>query len=241
MILPVFSFAATTTPGSGTGTASSFSLAQACGSQVKDLGSVICRIGFILNKIIPAIMTLGVLYLVWGIVQYLILGDTEEAKKKGRDKIIYGIIGLALIVSLWGIVSMVVSGLGLDNQELAIINPTNIVNNNLQNTNSTSCFATYSGKANPIISDVVTYATCIIGSSIVPLLFILAIVAFIWGVIQYYLIGAQDSETKKAKGRDFMIWGILALTVMVSVWGLVQILGNSFNIKTNFYPKVQSN
>lgn len=36
-----------------------------------------------------------------------------------------------------------------------------------------------------------------------------------------------------------MIWGIIALTVMVSVWGLVAILGNTFNINTGFIPQVK--
>ena len=233
VLFPVLSFALTP----GTGTASTMSMTTACGTAVKDIGNVICRIGFMLNKIVPILMTLGVIYLVYGIVQYVIGGD-EEAKTKGRDRIIAGIIGLAIIVSIWGLVSLVVNGLGLDNQELTIINPTNIVDNNLQNTNSTSCYATYAGKSSPIVTDLITYATCVIGASVVPLLFTVAIVFFIWGVVQMLING--DDEEKRSKGKQFMIWGIVALTVMVSVWGLVQILGNSFNIKTNFYPKVQS-
>ncbi len=67
--------------------------------------TVICRIGSILNTIIPFLMVLGVLYFVWGVVSYVIGGD-EEAKKKGRDKIVYGVIGLAVIVGVWGLVAI---------------------------------------------------------------------------------------------------------------------------------------
>src|SRR3989338_7648366 len=59
------------------------------------LGNIICQIQLILNKIIPVLITLGVVYFVWGVVHYLIAGG-DEAKKKGRDQIIYGIIGLAV-------------------------------------------------------------------------------------------------------------------------------------------------
>lgn len=35
-----------------------------------------------------------------------------------------------------------------------------------------------------------------------------------------------------------MIWGIIALAVMLSVWGLVGILGSTFNIGTSVLPQV---
>ena len=50
----------------------------------------------------------------------------------------------------------------------------------------------------------------------------------------------DSEESKKAKGRNFMIWGIIALAVMVSVWGLVGILENTFGIN-NVLPTLKSN
>ena len=91
---------------------------------------------------------------------------------------------------------------------------------------------------NAKVGDVLNYATCIISHSVIPLIFALAVVSFVWGVVQYVI--NSDDETKKTKGRDFMIWGIVALAVMVSVWGLVRILGNTFGINTNFIPQVRS-
>ena len=61
-----------------------------------------CKAASVLSSLLPLLLALGVVYLVWGIVQYVI-GDAEEAKKKGKDKIIYGIIGLAIIIRLCGI------------------------------------------------------------------------------------------------------------------------------------------
>jgi FtsH-binding integral membrane protein len=80
--------------------------------------------------------------------------------------------------------------------------------------------------------------TCVIGTSVIPLLFILAIASFVWGVVQYVI--NSDEEAKKAKGRNFMIWGIIALVVMTSIWGLVQIFGNTFKINTQYYPTVKT-
>ena len=98
-------------------------------------------------------------------------------------------------------------------------------------------FAICSIGAVPRFDTLVNFATCIIASSIIPLIFALAIAVFIWGVVQY-LLGAND-ETERQKGTQFMLWGIIALTVMVSIWGLVRILTNTFGIDF-VIPQVQN-
>lgn len=87
--------------------------------------------------------------------------------------------------------------------------------------------------------DLLSYVTCIIGKAVIPLIFALAIVVFLWGVVQFVM--NSDEEAKKAKGKEFMMWGIIALAVMVSVWGLVSILGNTFGINAHFIPQVKPN
>ncbi len=73
---------------------------------------IICKIGDILDIIIPVLVILGVVYFVWGVVMYVISSD-EEAKKTGRDRMIYGIIGLVVIVAMWGLVGIVRTTFGL--------------------------------------------------------------------------------------------------------------------------------
>ncbi len=86
-----------------------------CGT-VNNIGDVLCRIATILNTIIPVLIVLGVVYFIWGVVQYVIGGD-EEAKTAGRDKMIYGVIGLVVIVGLWGLVAIVRNTFGLSNAQ----------------------------------------------------------------------------------------------------------------------------
>ncbi len=80
-----------------------------CGSSgtVQAIPDLICKIGQILNSIIPVLVALGIVYFVWGVITYVIASD-EEAKKTGRDRIIYGIIGLAVIIAVWGLVHILV-------------------------------------------------------------------------------------------------------------------------------------
>ena len=78
------------------------------------------------------------------------------------------------------------------------------------------------------LAGIVAWIVCFLYKFIVPLLFALATVAFIWGVMQYYLY--PENEDKRKKGKDFIIGGIIALFVMLSVWGLVSILTGTFDI-----------
>jgi len=80
------------------------------------------------------------------------------------------------------------------------------------------------------LGGILNWASCTLVKDVVPLLFTLAVVGFIWGMIQFYL--NPDNEEKKKNGKTFMLWGIIALFVMISMWGLVGVLGNTFGIKT---------
>ena len=84
------------------------------GGQNATLFGLFCQVGAFFNAFVPVFIAFGVLYFVWGVVQYVI-SDEEEAKKKGRDRMIYGIIGLAVIIGLWGLVNLVRNTFGLGN------------------------------------------------------------------------------------------------------------------------------
>jgi predicted permease len=68
----------------------------------------------------------------------------------------------------------------------------------------------------------------------VPVIVGLALVVFLWGVAQYIIHG--DNEQKRSEARNFIIWGILSLFVMVSVWGLVAILTGTFGLQNDVIP-----
>ena len=74
---------------------------------------LLCTIGNILNSVIPILIVLGVVYFVWGVIQYVIGGDAES-KAAGRSTMIYGIIGLAVIIAMWGLVNILITSFGLN-------------------------------------------------------------------------------------------------------------------------------
>jgi len=64
---------------------------------------------------------------------------------------------------------------------------------------------------------------------LISLMFGLAFMGFLWGAVQF-ILKAEDPKGRGA-GKDKMLYGIIALAVMVSVWGLVKILTATFGIE----------
>jgi hypothetical protein len=65
---------------------------------------------------------------------------------------------------------------------------------------------------------------------VIPIMFALAIIYFFWGLIKY--IRSAGDPKAAAEGRSIMIWGVIAIAVMVSVYGLVVWLQQSFGISS---------
>jgi hypothetical protein len=90
------------------------------------------------------------------------------------------------------------------------------------------------------LGDIFNYATCLLKKSVIPLLVTVALVAFMYGVVEYIING--DDENKRKEGRKYILWGIISLFVMLGIFGILQVLGNTFGIGTggsisNLTPK----
>ncbi len=82
--------------------------------------------------------------------------------------------------------------------------------------------------AGPItnVTTLIQFLSDTLANSVIPLLVTVAVAAFIYGIIQYFL--NPDNEEKRKAGKSFMIWGVVSLFVMVSFWGIVNILQGTF-------------
>lgn len=61
---------------------------------------------------------------------------------------------------------------------------------------------------------------------LIPLVISLTVLVFIWGIFK--LVMAGDSSDARKEARSTIVFGVVALFVMVSVWGLVNVLKASF-------------
>lgn len=73
------------------------------------------------------------------------------------------------------------------------------------------------------LSDVGSFIINTINNVLVPVLFAIAFIVFVWGAFNTFIVGANSEEVKE-KGKNLMLWGLIGFFVMVSVWGLVNIL-----------------
>lgn len=55
-----------------------------------------------------------------------------------------------------------------------------------------------------------------------------AAVYFLWGVVETIMYAGDPA--KREQGRSHMIWGIVGLVIMVGVYGILNILLNTFGI-----------
>lgn len=74
-----------------------------------------------------------------------------------------------------------------------------------------------------------------LNDSVVPLIFAIAFIVFIWYVFTHFIAGAADEE-KLSKGRQFVLWAVIGFFVMFSIWGLVNIAVSSVGLDTTSLP-----
>ena len=55
----------------------------------------------------------------------------------------------------------------------------------------------------------------------------IAVLVFFWGLVKF--ISKAGDETAHEEGKRLMIWGILALFIMVSIWGIIYFIANEID------------
>jgi hypothetical protein len=75
----------------------------------------------------------------------------------------------------------------------------------------------------------------VINKILVPLLIGIAFITFLWGLYKHFILGASE-ESEKAEGRKFAMWGIIGFVVILSVWGLVNLVVSAVNLPSDTTP-----
>src|SRR3989338_4677306 len=102
-------------------------------------------------------------------------------------------------------------------------------------------FAQIAGSDPYVVTDIPTLVTAINGviNLVFPVLVGIAVIVIIWGIFQM-ILNAGDEEARKA-GRTKLLWGIIGVFLMLSVWGLINILVGSVtfdNTPANVVPPI---
>jgi membrane protease YdiL (CAAX protease family) len=74
--------------------------------------------------------------------------------------------------------------------------------------------------------------------SIIPILLTLAILTFFWGLVKF--INHAGDQKAVEEGRQIMLWGMIAIFVMVALWSIIGYmqseLGLDFNTNLGTLP-----
>lgn len=68
---------------------------------------------------------------------------------------------------------------------------------------------------------------------VIPVVFSLALLVFIWGLVKFISRTGGD-EKAVTEGKKLMIWGLVALFIMVSIWGILRFFYGAFGFSRTF-------
>lgn len=81
--------------------------------------------------------------------------------------------------------------------------------------------------------DIQTFLTNILAflnNSVVPFIMALAGLFFFWNTVRYFIIGGANEESQQ-KAKTLATWGIAAFVVILSLWGIVNLLVDGLGLQ----------
>lgn len=63
---------------------------------------------------------------------------------------------------------------------------------------------------------------------LIAFIFALAVVYFLYGVLKFLM--NMDNEGGRDEGKKHMLWGIIGITIMIGVWGILSIITSTLNL-----------
>ena len=79
------------------------------------------------------------------------------------------------------------------------------------------------------VTDFFGNITIFMNLTLVPAIFALAFLVFIWGMFKFFILGGHDTE-KQEEGKSLMLYAIIGFVVMISIWGIVNLIANGFGL-----------
>jgi hypothetical protein len=87
------------------------------------------------------------------------------------------------------------------------------------------------------IRDIIISATSIVSTILIPIAFALCLLYFFWGIAKYIGIFA-GSDKAEEEGKRVMVWGVVGLFVVSSIWGIIAFVTSEIQLPQNdvVYP-----
>lgn len=170
----------------------------------------------ILQSLVIIVIGAALLVFLWGILRFVISKD-DAGKEDGRTYMLWGIIALFVMVSVWGLVFVIRGTLGLRGVDRTPTAPNVLYRQGGGVGVQTSPLQAAIGRITGVVA------------AAIPVLIGLGVLFFVWGVFNYL---RSENVDKKAAAVTYITWGVVLLFVLVSVWGLVYMIGQTVGVNT---------
>jgi hypothetical protein len=90
------------------------------------------------------------------------------------------------------------------------------------------------------IGNLVENTLIIINDYLTPLVLGMAFLVFIWGVFKFFVLGGADEEKQK-EGKSLMIYAIAGFVIIVSFYGIVQLVQGGLGLDNTDRPLENTN
>lgn len=97
------------------------------------------------------------------------------------------------------------------------------------NTHTLRLFTHMRGMIEEMIQDFLIGFIDFGNSVVIPLLFSIAFLFFIWNAFLFFILGGSNDEGKE-KAKKLMLYGLMAMILMIVIWGVVKISTRALGI-----------
>lgn len=77
------------------------------------------------------------------------------------------------------------------------------------------------GATGETFAQVVDHIVVFVDVYLIPLLYSLAFLLFLVGLLRFFFTGGEEN---RKKGKTFLLWGLIAFVVLFGLWGMVNLL-----------------
>ena len=81
------------------------------------------------------------------------------------------------------------------------------------------------GEVNTFIGNISGF----INSVLIPLVFAIALLVFMWGAFKFFIMKGNDPDAQK-EGRDLMLYAVIGFVMMVSIFGIVNLIAGGLGL-----------
>ena len=203
-------------------TAAAMTFALPLVAQAQGLDRLIIVATDLINFALAILIGIAIIAFFWGLLRYLLSAKGGPEQKKASMLMVWGLVAIFVMLSIFGIVRLMQVTFGLDGASSvdapAIGQATSASCSKM--TENFACFASW-------IAGLFGTATALLVGA--------ALALYFWS-IAYNLFGytAAGSAASMQKLRGTILWGLLALFIMFSIWGIIRVLGNTLFGSNNF-------